>query len=128
MNDTVSDFFIRIKNASMARQNQVVMPYSGYIEQIAKVLQKEGFVLKTEKKLIDGKEKLVLLLTGEKKTPKIEIKLISKPGKRVYMKSKDLLLFRGLWTVIVSTPQGVMSAKEAIAKSTGGEIICKIIK
>lgn len=112
----------------MARKNSLIMPYSNYRERLAEVLKKEGFILKFEKTVVVGKEKLVLSLTEEKKTPRIEVKMISKPGKRVYMKGKELSSFRGLWTVIVSTPLGVMSAKEAIAKKLGGEVICKIIK
>lgn len=106
----------------------MAVPYSTLKENLAKILEKEGYVEKIE--IVDKEfpKTLVLTLLPLKKKEKIEVKRISKPGRRVYVKAKDLpLLRRGLGFTIISTPLGLMTDKEAIKKKVGGEVICKII-
>lgn len=128
MNDAICDFLIRIKNASMARLKKLALPHSNFKEEVAKVLEKEGFIKTMEVVETEGKKQLVLVISEEKQAPKIEVKIISKPGRRVYMKNSEIRRLRGIWTVILSTPAGVMTAKQAIKKGLGGEVICKIVK
>lgn len=128
MNDAICDFLIRIKNASMARQKRLTIPHSNFKEEVAKVLKKEGFVKTIEVAEVEGKKQLVLVISEEKQVPKIEIKIVSKPGQRIYLKNNELRRLRGIWTVILSTPAGVMTAKQAVKEGFGGEVICKIVK
>ena len=108
----------------MARKADVLIPRSKFKLQIAKVLEKEGFTGKVAEE--DRSIKIDLSYEGTK--PKInEIKIISKPGLRVYTKSKNIQKVKGgLGITIVSTPQGVMTGKDAKHKKLGGELICRV--
>jgi len=125
----IADLLIRIKNSALAGNKLVEMPYSKVKENLAKILQKEGFLSKTEVKEVGAKKELVLTLAEENgKVRLIDVKNISKPGRRVYVKAKGIkLLSRGLGLVIISTPAGLMTHKEAIKGNVGGEVFCKII-
>lgn len=127
--DIISDFLIRIKNAALAGKQALFSPFSKGSLELAKILQKQGFLEKVEV-IEEGKKKnlKVSLLKEKNKTCLFEIERISKPGRRVYYKAKDLKQPRGLWKIIVSTPEGLMEAKEALKNNCGGEVICKIMK
>jgi len=125
--DNVADFLIRIKNSSYAGRWELLTPFSNFNCQIAGILEKEGFLKKVETKEEEGKKKLLLSLAGKGQKPtRLQVIRVSKPGRRVYLRASDLKKLRGIWTVIVSTPQGLLNAKEAWKKNLGGEIICKI--
>lgn len=129
MTDPIADLLIRIKNASLANRKTVSVPYSKMKENLANVLKREGFLEGTEILEDEGKKQMVLTLSGQKDKPlKIEVKRISKSGRRVYVKSKDIRsLKRGLGTLIISSPEGLVTADEALKKNLGGEVVCKII-
>jgi len=75
------------------------------------------------------KKQLTLTLVEQKEKPLlIEVKRISKPGRRVYVKAKDIkVLKRGLGTLIISSPEGLVTGDEALKKNLGGEVVCKVI-
>lgn len=122
--DPIADMLVAIKNGYMAKKPKVVMPYSKFKLAVAKVLEKEKFV----QSVVMEDKVIQIELIYENKKPKIEtIKKMSKLGLRVYVKSKNIKSIRGgRGLVIVSTPKGVMSGKEAKAKNLGGELICHI--
>jgi len=129
ISDPIADFLIRIKNATLAGKKSVLIPYSRFKENLAKILQDEGLVKKVE--VINEESKRNLLVTlakeGEKLLP-ITVKIISKPGRRVYLKAKNLAIFRrGRGITILSTPAGLMTDNEALKRKLGGEVICKIV-
>ncbi|MGB9637187.1 MAG: 30S ribosomal protein S8 [Microgenomates group bacterium] len=129
MTDPIADFLIRIKNAALANHRVVTVPFSGIKRNLAQVLQKEKFLEKVEI-LEEGKKKqLVVTLAEVQGKPRtVEVKRISKPGKRVYIKAGEISAFkRGLGVIIISSPQGLMTADEAQKKHLGGEVICRII-
>jgi small subunit ribosomal protein S8 len=118
----------RIRNASAVGHAEVVLPFSNLKFAIAKVLSQEGFVGDV-KKVEEGKfAKLSIGIKYESDGPKIRnIKRISKPGHRLYKKSTELpRVLSGLGVAVVSTPNGVMTNKEASKRHLGGEIICEI--
>lgn len=130
MTDPIADMLTRIRNAMAVRKPEVVLPYSKMKMSIAEILQKTGYIKKTEKieggKGNQGEIRLVLKYNG--KEPAINnIKKISKPGRRIYA-SKDNLpkVLNNLGIAIISTPQGIMTNKEAKKNNLGGEIICEI--
>lgn len=129
ISDPIADLLIRIKNASMAGNKSVSVPYSGVKENLAKILQTEGYLKKVAVTGKGAKKELVLNLSEEKGKPRpFEVKRISKPGRRVYVKAREISTFRrGLGIIVVSTPQGLMTGKEALAKKLGGELVCKVI-
>ena len=122
--DPVSDMLVAIKNGYMARKAVVFVPFSKFKYEIAKVLEKETIVGKISKDNL----KIKIELNYEDHKPKItQIKRVSKLGLRVYFKSKNIKKVKGgKGTVIISTPKGLMTGKEAKAKKLGGEVICQI--
>ena len=127
--DSVADFLIRIKNSSLAGKQNLVVPLSKFNHQLALILEKEGFLEKISLVEEKGRKKLALSLSKEdRKVSKIDVKIISKPGRRVYIKASGLKKLRGSWITIVSTPMGLLNSKEASSQNLGGEIICKIVK
>jgi small subunit ribosomal protein S8 len=129
MNYNVSDFIIRIKNASMARRKEVILPFSNINKEIGKVLVKEGFLEEIKQEEKKGIKNLKAIISYEKRLPVLtDVIIISKPSLRVYETVDNIgeIEKKGKKTVIISTSQGVMSGKEAIKKGIGGEILFTI--
>ncbi len=137
MGDPISDMFCQIKNAQMVKKPEVLIPFSNFKHALLKVLEKEGLieeVRKVKRRLKKGMKSpkpflRVKLKYDENNLPLISnVRMISKPGQRIYSGAKDLKKFesKGIGIVLVSTPKGVMSSKEARKKNLGGEVICKI--
>lgn len=122
--DPIADLLITIKNGYMAKKNDVTVPYSKFKLAVARVLEKEKFIESVEKE----NSFLNIKLIYENGKPRIStVKKISKLGLRIYTKSKSIKSIRGgRGIIIVSTPQGVMSGKEAKAQKLGGEVICHV--
>lgn len=122
--DPIADMLVTIKNGYMANLPRVVLPHSKFKLEIIKVLEKENYIGKVEK--VENKIEIELLYENQK--PKInQIKKVSKLGLRIYSNSKKIpQVWGGKGLVIVTTPQGVMTGKEARAKKLGGEVICKV--
>lgn len=120
----INDLFIRLKNAGLAKKREVKVPYSSLKETIAKLLLKEGYLAKVDKK--EGE--LIIELSYKGKDPVIiGVKNISKPGIRIYRKAKDVKVpLGGAGTTIVSTSKGIMSHTEAKKKGLGGEVLAEV--
>ena len=120
----VGDFLIRVKNASLAMKKTIEVPFTNYIKNVAKALERERYVDEVEEK--EGI--LTLRLVYRSKEPVLtDIKLVSKPGLRVYINSDELGKRRKPTILLISTPQGVLSSKEALKKRLGGEVIAEIL-
>jgi len=131
--DPVADFIIRIKNGYLVRKKLVEVPWSKMKEKLAEMLVKEGFLKKAQVNPPAGGEKgkfktLELELKYEGKKPALtEVKRISKPGVRIYAKVNKIPRVRlGVGITIISTPQGLMTDREARKNHQGGELICQI--
>lgn len=126
--DPISDMLTRIRNASKAGHAEVVLPYSNLKFAVAKVLSTEGFVGDV-KKLEDGKfAKLSIGIKYEADGPRIRsISRVSKPGHRVYAKADALpRVLSDFGIAVLSTPNGIMTNKEARKRRLGGEVICEV--
>ena len=122
-NYPIGDFLIRIKNAVQAKNREVSDASSSKKLAIAKALEKAGFIEDVKTK--DGI--LSLSLVFSHKSPILmDIKLVSKPGKRVYYKLSDIQSKRGPSIFLVSTPKGILTTKGAKKEGAGGEIIAEI--
>lgn len=122
--DPIADMLISVKNSYMAKKPNLTVPYSKFKLEVIKVLEKEKFVGKVSKKDSIISVDLIYTDQGAKIS---QIKKVSKNGLRVYTKSKNIKLVRGgRGMYIISTPQGVMSGKEAKSKKLGGEVICQL--
>ena len=134
MIDSISQLVSTIKNGYLVRKNEVELPHSKYKESILRVLEKENFLAKVSVRGEKPKQFLRCTLRYEKGKPALEqIKLISKPGLRVYERTKSgkkviggKKVLAGLGVRIISTPKGVMTDKQAIKEKVGGEVILEV--
>ncbi len=127
MTDPIADMLTRIRNGQNVSLESVGMPSSRLKEAIARVLQDEGYINSFE--IIDqpnNKKELKISLKYFDGKPVIEkIQKVSKPGLRIYRGKDDIQkVMGGLGVAIVSTSEGVMSARSAKAKGFGGEVLC----
>lgn len=129
MNHTVSDFVIRIKNAARARRREILAPYTRITREIAKVLQKEGFLEEVKEQTVDKKKMLILKIRYKNRSPVLtDVKIISKPSIRVYTPSKNINASqrKGMFIFVLSTSKGILTGHEAVKKNLGGEILFKV--
>ncbi|MBI4036410.1 30S ribosomal protein S8 [Candidatus Daviesbacteria bacterium] len=121
VSDPVGDVLIRIKNSYLASKSEVIVPYSKLVFNICQIILQAGYLsdVKNEDKV------LKLTLKYQNRAPVLtDVKRISKPGLRVYKGSRVLpYVQNGLGIAIISTPQGLMTDKEARQKGVGGEIM-----
>jgi len=128
MTDSISDFIIRLKNGSLANNQTVVSPHSKLRENLAQLLVKQNYLAGYKVDTTGKFKQLVINLksTGVK-VNRLNIKLISKPGRRVYAQANQLNRFSlGVGSVIISTPSGLMTTKQAYKAKLGGELLCRI--
>ena len=125
--DPISDMFIRIKNAHRAGDDIVRMPYSRMKHEIARALERSGMAGTAERKGKRVRKTLEVALKGGKDNPAIhDVLLVSKPSRRMYRGARELERGSRGGIVIVSTPAGVMSDREARKAKVGGEIIAEV--
>jgi len=127
--DPIGDFINRLKNASLVKRETVVAPYSKLKDSISNLLKKEGYISFVNTKGKGIKKSLEIGLAYRKDgSSKISVaKRISKPGRRVYKNYKDIKPVKfGKGTLVLSTPQGVISEKEAKKSKVGGEALFEI--
>ena len=134
VNDTISDMLTRIRNASLAKKSTVLIPYTQLNQQIAHILEKEGYILTVQMSL-NGKDLIVRLkykskkiYNGKKKESCLtNLRRISRPSLRIYTNTKEIpRLLGGTGIIILSTPNGLLTDREARAMGIGGEILCSI--
>jgi small subunit ribosomal protein S8 len=126
--DRVGDFIIRLKNAGAIGTPEVSLPYSSHLEAIAKKLKQLGFVADVATGG-NGKRTLVVTLAyDERGAHKIhDVKRISKPGRRLYASTRSAHgVKNGLGALVLSTPKGVLSDKEARQNRVGGETLFQV--
>jgi len=129
LSDPVGDLLTRIRNGQRAGKATITTPASGLRENLLRVLEREGYIRGFERyEVRQGIEELRVDLKYNEGSPVInKIERVSKPGRRVYAKIKDLQkVYNGLGISILSTPRGVMSDQEARQANVGGEILCQV--
>ncbi|MGE4132312.1 MAG: 30S ribosomal protein S8 [Bdellovibrionales bacterium] len=127
--DTIGEFLTRVRNAGAARHEKVDIPSSNVRVGIAKILFENGYI-RSFKVVRDGKQGVmrVYLKYTEKGRPLItSINRISRPGRRVYVKSDKIPEIRnGFGISILSTNRGVVDGDTAKKEKLGGELICNV--
>ncbi|MGN0443050.1 MAG: 30S ribosomal protein S8 [Acutalibacteraceae bacterium] len=127
--DSIADMLTRIRNANSAKHDSVKVPASNMKKAIAQILVDEGYI-KSFTVEEDGKQGMIeiQLKYGPNKSQVITgLRRVSKPGLRIYSNCADMpKVMKGLGTVIVSTPKGVMTDKEARKLNVGGEVLAFI--
>ena len=127
--DPIADMLTRIRNASMANHTRIVMPSSKIKVAIGKILLEEGFIGACDVIEEKPQSKLALTLkhTGKGNPVITGLTRISKPGRRLYTGYQQIPWVRsGLGINILSTPQGLMTGRNARRAKIGGEIICNV--
>jgi len=128
----IGDMLTRIRNANSRLHDGVTMPHSQLKEAVAQILLQEGYVSAVEK--VEGEPQpqlhIQLKYHGERNRARRtinEIRLVSKPSRRVYVGRDDIPQpLGGMGICIVSTSQGVLSGEEARARGLGGEVLCEV--
>jgi small subunit ribosomal protein S8 len=123
--DPISDFLVRLHNASMVGKDSVSVPSSKMVRSIADVLAREGYIAEADK---SSKSTLSVTLSYKNGTPSINgVKRLSKLSRRIYMGVSDLRpVKRGHGLLVLSTPAGIVTGREAREKRVGGEALFEI--
>ena len=129
--DPIADYLTRIRNAQKANFRVVEIPASNLKKMITEILFDQGYILKykyEDSETNQGKILIALKYDLKTKIPAIrKLKRVSKPGLRIYSKSKVLpRVINGLGLTIVSTSKGVMTEKQARNENLGGEVLCYV--
>lgn len=127
--DPIGDFIIRIKNAGAVGKDAVSVPHSKFRMAVAEKLKETGYIKSAEKKGKKIKKTIDISLVYEKDgAHKIKgVKRLSKPGRRLYKSAGEIHPIRyGHGAILLSTPNGVMTGKEAKKAGVGGEALFEI--
>ena len=131
MTDPIADMLTRIRNAVHARHQRVDIPASNFKAEIAKILEREGYIQGFETVTPDGEVQAVIRIAlkygprGENVISGLE--RVSRPGRRVYFGRDDVpRVMGGLGTSILTTSRGVMTGQDAVKAGVGGEVLCNI--
>ncbi|PKM89122.1 30S ribosomal protein S8 [Candidatus Falkowbacteria bacterium HGW-Falkowbacteria-2] len=135
MTDPIADMFTRIRNAAAVRKGEVSMPMSKMKYEIAKILEKEGWISRAE--IVAGglsgrrtqfdQLKLVLKYQKNGKSHISGIKRISKSGARVYVGKDEIpTILNNFGIAILSTSSGMMTNREARRQKVGGELVGEV--
>jgi small subunit ribosomal protein S8 len=138
MTDPIADMLTRIRNAVTAKHTRVDMPSSRIKNDIARILQDEGYIQGF--KVLDAAQVPPTKTAAPVKTLRVFLKYgphgerlitgvqrISRPGRRVYFGRDDVPdVLAGLGTSILTTSRGVMTGREAVKAGVGGEVLCNI--
>jgi small subunit ribosomal protein S8 len=128
MTDPVSDMLTRIRNALRIRAEKIDIPASRMKVEIARILKEEGFI-KTYKILKDKRQGILRVVPRyvESESVLSGLKRISKPGRRIYVGSKEIpKVMGGVGIAILTTSKGIMSDKSSRREGVGGEVICHV--
>ncbi len=123
--DPIADLLTRIRNANRAGKGTVTIPYSKIKEEVAKILEQQSIIEKTR---IDRTNKFPeIIITFKPDNPTLNLRRVSKPGQRVYIKAADIKPVRnGFGVAVISTSGGLLTGEDAKVKGVGGEYICDI--
>ena len=127
--DPISDMLTRIRNGNNANKDEVSMPSSKVLVEVARVIYEEGYI--ADYRVEDTEPQKTLYITlkyGNKRAKTIRgIRRISKPGRRIYAKVAELpRVIGGLGIAVVSTSKGMMCDRDARKAGVGGEVICYV--
>lgn len=129
VSDPIADMLTKIRNAGMAKLEKVDISTSKIKLEIVKILKTEGYIKNFKKISQDGQNFIRVFLKYDESNGSIihGIDRVSTPGRRVYSGYKEMpRVINGYGTLIVSTSSGVITARKAVEKKAGGELICSV--
>lgn len=129
MTDPVADMLARIRNATVAKHSKVDIPASRMKISLAKILKSEGYI-KNYKVLKDQSHGVLRIYVKYDEANQgviVGLKRLSKPGRRVYVKKKDIpVVLNGMGIAVLSTSKGILTDREARKQNVGGELLCSL--
>jgi small subunit ribosomal protein S8 len=127
LTDPIGDMLNRIQNGYRVKKQTVQIPASKFKLAIAEVLVRAGYVGGAKVVQAAGHDVIEASLAYNPEPAMQTVSRISRPGQRIYASTDQIPRFlQGYGTVIISTPQGVMTGEEAKKSGVGGELICKV--
>ncbi|GIX42833.1 MAG: 30S ribosomal protein S8 [Leptospiraceae bacterium] len=128
MSDPIAEMLTKIRNAQMAKHEEITVRYSKIKEEILKILKNDGFILDYKVLKVANKSDLKIKLKYYNKKPVISgIVRVSKPGRRIYVKAEELQpVMNNRGVAIISTSKGLMPGRKAKKLGIGGEYLLKV--
>ncbi|MDD5629914.1 MAG: 30S ribosomal protein S8 [Elusimicrobia bacterium] len=129
--DQLSDLLTRIRNANLRQKDRVDVPHGKLKLEVVRILKEEGFIANYKTFFANGNKRgtirVFLKYSPEKEAVIKGIQRVSKPGLRIYRSYREIPRVRGGFAVtVLSTPQGVLTDKQAKERKVGGEILCRV--
>ena len=129
LSDPIADMLTRVRNAARNHDDRVDCRNSKVCAGIARVLREEGYI-RDFSVIDDGRQGILRLELkyGDRGEPLINaLNRLSKPGRRVYTKVRDIPRpLAGLGISILTTPRGVLSDRQCREHKVGGELLCSV--
>jgi len=128
LTDPVADMLTRIRNATRIKAEKVDIPISKMKLEIAKILKEEGFI-RAYKILKDKRQGILRVIPKyvDNESVILGLKRVSKPGRRVYVGSREIpRVIGGIGVAILTTSKGVLSDKICRREGVGGEVVCYV--
>lgn len=127
--DPLADMLTRIRNATMAKHGKADVPASKMKVSVAGILRNEGYI--KNYKLIKGRGHGILriYLKYDQANHGVisELKRLSKPGRRIYVKRDEIpYVLNGMGICVLSTSKGILADREARKENIGGELLCSV--
>ena len=129
ISDPIADMLTRIRNATMARHDAVLVSSSRLKLAIAKILKEEGFIKDFEVVREESHKHIKLYIKYQERNQPVltGLERVSKPGLRIYVEKKEIpRVYGGMGIAILSTPKGVMTGRQAWHQGLGGELLCYV--
>lgn len=128
MTDPIADFLTRLRNANRAQNAETVVPYSKIKAELARILKQEGYIVNYE---VDTTGKIPHIKMRNKLVNRSSaitgLKRVSRPGLRRYVGAQEVpRVLGGMGVAILSTPQGLLTGREAKKQNVGGELLAYV--
>jgi small subunit ribosomal protein S8 len=125
LSDPIADFLTRLRNGGSARKEEITAPYSKIKAEIARILKQEGYITNYEVDTTGKFPQIKVTTKNHNRTSAITgLKRVSKPGLRKYVGATEIpRVLGGMGISILSTPQGIISGREAKKQNIGGELL-----
>lgn len=125
VNDPIGDLITRMRNAQHARRSTCRAPWSKIKLDLLELLKREGWI--ADVTVVGGAPKQDVEVTFLADKPALELKRVSKPGRRAYTSSSDLKpVLQGFGVAVLTTSKGLLTDKEARKQKVGGEVLCTV--
>ena len=122
------DLLAKLKNATMAKKERIIVPFSKMDEAVLKTLVENGYIKSADMEVIEERKVIVVRLAYKNTATAVnDFKLVSKPSRRFYFDYRSLRpVKQGYGVAVLSTSKGIMTNKEAKKNKIGGEYLFEI--